>query len=81
MIWALLPGEELFAAPAADPLGSAGGKFEERWLLVAAAGADCSQLFSCRISMARSSPGNSSCALAVTELWCLWLVLSQKRWA
>ena len=31
LIWALLPGEELFAAPAADPLGSAGGKFEERW--------------------------------------------------
>ena len=55
-------------------------KFEERGLLAAAAGADCSQL-SCRNSMARSSPGNYSCALAVTELWFPWRVLLQKRWA
>ena len=31
--------------------------------------------------MARSSPGNCSCALAVTELWCWWRELLQKRWA
>ena len=55
-------------------------KFEERGPLAAAAGADGSQL-SCRISMARSSPGSCSCALAVTELWCWWRGLLQKRWA
>ena len=56
-------------------------KFGERGLLAAAAGADGSQLFSCRISMSRSSPGSCSCALAVTELWSEWRVLLQKRWA
>ena len=55
-------------------------KFGERGLLAAAAGADGSQL-SFRTSMARSSPGSCSCALAVTELWLGWLVLLQKRWA
>ena len=55
-------------------------KFEGRGLLAAAASADGSQL-TCRISMARSSPDSCSCALAVTELWCLCCGSWQKRWA